>query len=205
MTPELPRLHAVTSSQILTLPDLGDRARAIGHSPDVALHVRSRDLPGRALTRLAARVGEATEQAGAWVFVNDRADVALLAGVRGVHLPADGLPTDRVRDLVGPDVWIGRSTHTPEEARRATDAGADYVFLGPIWETPSHPGRPGLGPGIIEDAQPARVVAIGGITPDRIPACRDAGAYGVAAVAALWHADDPGSAAATMLLLLKNS
>jgi thiamine-phosphate pyrophosphorylase len=150
-------------------------------------------------------MGETTGRAGAHVFVNDRADVALLAGARGIHLPADGLPTDRVRDLVGPDVWIGRSVHAPEEARRAAEAGADYVFLGPIWETPSHPGRPGLGPGIIEHAQPARVVAIGGVTPDRVASCLDAGAYGVAAVSALWTAGDPGSAAATMLLLLRHS
>ncbi len=205
MTSELPRLHAVTTTQILTLPDLEERARTIGRTPDVALHVRSREMPGRNLARVAARLRETTEPRGASVFVNDRADVALLSAASGVHLPAGGLAVDKVRDLVGPDLWIGRSTHTAEEALRAMDDGADYVFLGPVWETPSHPGRPALGPGAIEAAHPARVIAIGGVTPDRVASCVGAGAYGIAAVSALWYAEDPGSAAATMLLLLKNN
>ncbi len=74
------------------------------------------------------------------------------------------------------------------------------MFLGPIWETASHPGRPPLGPDSIAAAQPATVMAIGGVTPRRAAVCRDAGAYGVAAIAALWLADDPGSAASEMLL-----
>jgi thiamine-phosphate diphosphorylase len=97
---------------------------------------------------------------------------------------------------------VGRSTHGAEEARAAAADGADYVFLGPIWPTPSHPGRPGIGVESIRQAVPARVIAIGGVTPERAAACIDAGAWGVAAISALWLAEDPAAAAAELLLCL---
>ena len=203
MTAQFPALHAVTTDAIVQLADFETRAAAIAHAPGVALHVRARELPGRILTELVDRVKRATRSAGASVFVNDRADVALLTGSAGVHLPSDGLPIAAVREMVGPNAWIGRSTHRPDEARRAMDEGADYVFLGPIWETGSHQERPPLGPAAIQAAHPARVVAIGGVTPGRIGPCRDAGAVGVAAISALWAADRPGTVAAEMLLLLE--
>ena len=85
----------------------------------------------------------------------------------------------------------------------AADDGADDVFLGPMWETPFHPGSPGIGVQTIERTQPARIIAIGGVRADRVEQCVNAGAYGVAAISALWQADDPGSVAAAMLLLLE--
>ena len=106
---------------------------------------------------------------------------------------------------MGSGVWIGCSTHDPESAMCAVDDGADYVFLGPIWNTTSHPGRPGIGTAAIERAQTGRIIATGGITLDRVAMCLDAGAYGVAAISSLWGADDPGSAAAEMLLLLEDT
>ncbi len=219
MSTPLPRLHAITNSDILALSDLTERATVIGRSPDVALHARAPGVPGRMLVEFAEVLLRATSVGGARLFVNDRVDVALLAGAEGVHLPAGGLPISRVRALVGPDRWIGRSTHSPAEAQRAADEGADYVFLGPIWETPSHPGqgqgqgqgrerargRPGIGVTAIEQVRAVRIIAIGGITPDRVAHCLDAGAYGVAAITSLWRAPDPGSAAAEMLLLLENT
>jgi thiamine-phosphate pyrophosphorylase len=137
--------------------------------------------------------------------VNDRTDVAMLVDAHGVHLPAGGLAVSQVRDLIGPDRWIGRSTHNPAEAQRASEEGADYVFLGPIWETPSHRGRPAIGLDAIERARGARIIAIGGVTADRAAACLNAGAYGIAAISSLWLASDPGSAAAEMLLLLEST
>lgn len=154
---------------------------------------------------MAAIAGQLIDLAGpggAHVFVNDRVDVALLAGAHGVHLPADGLSVPQARDIIGPTAWIGRSAHSADEAQRAMDQGADYVFLGPIWETPSHPGWAGIGVEAITQAVPARVVAIGGIDVGRVAQCRDAGAYGVAAISALWRAPDPGSVVDEMLLLL---
>jgi len=181
---------------VLALPDYDARARALGHHRALAFHVRSGTMPAAALLALAVHL-EPTDHC---VILNDRLDLVPAAGAAGVHLPARGLPVAVARRLLGPSALVGRSVHSPAEARAAHDAGADYVFLGPIWETPSHPGAPGLGLAAIGDARPARVVAIGGVTPERAAACRDAGAVGVAAITALWLADDPAAAAEAFLL-----
>jgi thiamine-phosphate pyrophosphorylase len=138
------------------------------------------------------------------LFVNDRVDVAVAAQARGIHLPSAGLPIAVTREMVGPSMLIGRSTHGAAEALAAHADGADYVFLGPIWETPSHPGAPGLGIPAIRQASGARVIAIGGITPERIGPCLDAGAWGVAAISALWLAEDVAAAAEAFLLSLSS-
>jgi len=134
------------------------------------------------------------------VFVNDRADVAMAVAADGIHLPSSGLPTEAVRRLVGPNVWIGRSSHSAEEALGACEGGADYAFLGPIWPTSSHPTELGIGIDAVTQARSVRIVAIGGITPERIPAVMEAGAYGIAAISAVWHSRDPGATVERMLL-----
>lgn len=202
MTGDLPRLHAVTDDLVLDRTDLSLRASALAQSKTVALHARARHLSARRLIAAARAFTTATRGTGSLVVVNDRVDVALIVEADGVHLPADGLPTDVVRSLVPSGTWIGRSAHGAVEARTALDAGADYVFLGPIWETTSHPGRPGLGLEAITAVGATPVIAIGGITPARVLACLDAGAYGVAAISALWSAPDPAAAAEEMLVLL---
>jgi thiamine-phosphate pyrophosphorylase len=134
------------------------------------------------------------------VFVNDRVDIARITNATGAHLPADGLPIRAARALLAPDQLLGRSVHSFAEAREALGEGADYVFLGPIWETGSHPGRHGLGIGAFEGLESLPVIAIGGVTVERARLCRDAGAWGVAAISALWRAPDPAATARAMLL-----
>jgi thiamine-phosphate diphosphorylase len=196
--PAVPRLHAVTDKQVLSFPDFAARARAIATAGDVALHARAGAVDASQLIALANLLHET----GALVVVNDRADVARFVAAGGVHLPAAGLPPQRVREMLGPEVVIGRSTHDPGEAREAHEAGADYVFLGPIWPTASHPERVPLGVDAIAAAAPARVIAIGGVTPERAALCREAGAWGVAAISGLWGADDSGEAARMFLVSL---
>ncbi len=164
----------------------------------VALQLRSHTVAAGPL----AHVARVLRWPATRLFVNDRADLVPWLGAAGVHLPSRGLSVADARRLLGPDVLIGRSTHSAPEARAAWDEGADYVFLGPIWETRSHPGRAALGPAAIEHAAPARVVAIGGVTPARVEQCRSAGAWGVAAISALWMAPDSGAVAKRMLLCL---
>ena len=197
----LPRLHAVTNDRILRLSDLAARAAAIGSAGHVGLHVRGRTAVESRLVETA----HSFRRAGGTLFVNDRVDVAAHVHSTGIHLPAEGLPTTVVRDLLGPDVLIGRSSHDPDEALLAWDQGLDYVFLGPIWKTASHPGRPAIGTEAIEAAQPARVIAIGGVTPERVRHCIEAGAYGVAAVSALWEAANPAAVASRMLVCFDES
>lgn len=196
MREPLPHLHAVTDDRILSLPDLFERARAIASAGDVALHVRGPTLHARILLDVAEGFGET----GAPVFVNDRADIARIVGAAGVHAPELGLSSAAIRRIVGEDPWIGRSVHSPEGAQLAFAGSAHYVFLGPIWGTRSHPRSTVLGPNTIASAAPGVVIAIGGVTAERARSCRAFGAYGVAAISALWDSLDP-AAAATQLLV----
>lgn len=194
----LPRLHAVTNDRVLRAPDFLERAAALALGPDVAIHLRGR-LGGRELLRFAEAVRDRVTSHGTRVFVNDRADIANLVGADGVHLPAAGLPVAAARRVAPRARWIGRSTHTRAAARAAAVDQTDYVMLGPVWATASHPGRPPVGPQVLREAI-LPVVAIGGVTPERTSACLAAGAYGVAAITALWDADDPAAAAGRFLL-----
>jgi thiamine-phosphate pyrophosphorylase len=196
----LPKLHAVTDNSILELPDYAERTRALALSCEIAVHIRSRRLGGRELYRLTQLTLESTAETGSAVLVNDRADVARAAGVDGLHLPAFGLPVAAARRILGADCLIGCSTHSVTEALSARDAGADYVFLGPIWPTASHRDRAPLGPKVISDIDGIPVIAIGGVTPELAPVAIEAGAYGVAAITSLWRVPDPNVAARRMLL-----
>ena len=97
--------------------------------------------------------------------------------------------------------WIGVSVHSVAEAGQAAEEGADYLMAGNVFETASHPGRPAQGVGLVREV--ARlglpVIAIGGLTPGNVAAVRDAGAYGVAAIRALWQVEDPATAVALLL------
>lgn len=147
----------------------------LGGGPGVAVQIREKSATDREIlqwTRSArARLGPSVP-----LFVNRRFDIALAAAANGVHLPADGLPVSRVRAGSPRGFLIGVSTHSPEEAARAVETGADLVVLGPIFETPSKMpfGRP-LGIEALA-ALPTRetrggdVYAIGGIDESRLPA-----------------------------------
>lgn len=196
----LPRVHAVTDARVLALADLGIRAAAIASAgPAVALHARNRSAGGAALAAVAARLGALARPPEALLFVSGRPDVAAAVGANGVQLSATDLAPADARRIAGG--LIGRSVHSPDEARAAADEGADFVIAGNVYETGTHPGRAPLGPALIEGAARAGipVIAVGGVTPGRAAELRDAGAWGVAAVSALWDAEDPAAAALAML------
>jgi thiamine-phosphate pyrophosphorylase len=137
------------------------------------------------------------------LFVNDRADIARIVAADGLHLPETGFSVDAARSVVGDTMLIGRSTHSTTGTDEALDAGVDYTFLGPVWTTSSHPDTPPIGLEPFQRVPPGRVVAIGGVTPDRVAEAVAAGAWGVAAIDALWKADDPRAAAEAMLISLE--
>jgi thiamine-phosphate diphosphorylase len=200
MRPPVPRIHAVTDAAIAGLAGLPTIAASLAVAPQVALHARAPGWDAGPLMTLGRVLLTTAARNRSVVLVNDRVDVARVLGAAGVHLPENGLPDDVARRLLGPGALIGRSTHSAAAAHAARDRGVDYIFLGPIWETRSHPHRAPLGPGEIERVSGVPVIAIGGITPDRARTCRDAGAWGVAAISALWRSPDPGSAAREFLL-----
>ena len=193
----IPQLHAVTNDAVLALPDFAERVRQIAKAGNIAVHIRSRALPTRDLLRMA----EVVIEAEASLFVNDRLDVALATGAGGIHLPANGLPIELVRDMAPGDLLVGRSTHSSAEAVGALRRGADYVFLGPIWSTASHPGAEPVGVEALVEAGDS-VIAIGGVTASRVAPCVNAGAFGVAAIRAIWFADDITANARAMLVHL---
>lgn len=169
--------------------------------PDLALHLRLRRTGTPTLLRLARRLTDRARRAGGWCVVNRRVDVAMAAGAQGVQLGSGALPPREARRLLGPAVAVGVSGHAPGDVRRARRAGANLVVLGTIYPTPSHPDRPGAGLSRIAAGRDAGlpVVAIGGVTPERVPAVLGAGADGVAALRGVWGSESPEAAVARYL------
>ncbi len=196
----LPRLHAITDAAVLALDDFGIRAAAVAAAGSgVALHARNRSAGGAALAAAAARIVALARPPEALVLVSGRPDIAAACHAHGVQLSAGDLAPGDARRICGG--WIGRSVHSADGARAAAAEGADFVIAGNIYDTPSHPGRPGQGIGLIEACMGAGlpVIAIGGMTPARARTARDAGAWGVAAISALWGAPDAAAAALAFL------
>jgi len=181
-------------------------AQAIGAGVR-AIQLREKDLGTRELLALCRELLSLARRSGARVLVNDRLDLVLAAGADGVHLRADSLPVSMARQLLGPHRLIGVSAHSVEEVARAQADGADFVVLGPIYETASKRqyGRAiGLGP-LAEATQRSRIpiFAIGGVTASRVPELRKAGAAGAAVISAVLGADAVESATHTLLESLR--
>ncbi|MDX1673437.1 MAG: thiamine phosphate synthase [Longimicrobiales bacterium] len=200
----LPRLHVVTDDDVLSDPGFDDRAMALirAHRSAVALHLRAPETPVRGLLERAERLGSAARDAGTLLVVNDRVDVALATGIPAVQLGRRSIPVQAARGLLGDAAVIGCSVHGAGEAASASENGADFVLIGTIWETPSHPEEPGAGLPLVREAvadSSAPVLAIGGVTPERARRAVAAGAWGVALIRGVWHAEDPAVAAAEYL------
>ena len=161
------------------------------------VQLREKDLSGGQLYDLAIALKD-TIGDGALLLVNDRIDVALAAGVEGVHLPEHSLPGSAVWEMTGDGCIVGRSVHSVEAAEEAEADGADFVQAGTIFETASKPGIAAAGVELLRDVASAvrmPVVAVGGVTEANVAAAVEAGADGVAVIGAIMDADDPKSAA----------
>ncbi len=168
-----------------------------------AIQFREKRLPLPKQVQTASRFRELCREAGALFLVNDRVDLALAIGADGVHLGQEDLPADVARPLLGPDAIIGVTCETPEEARAAEAAGADYLGTGPVYATPSKAdaGEP-YGPAVVERVSAATglpVVGIGGIDTGRAAPVIAAGGCGVAVISAVVGATDPAAAARSLL------
>ncbi|HEV2290669.1 MAG TPA: thiamine phosphate synthase [Gemmatimonadales bacterium] len=193
----LPRVHAITDAAVLALPDLGARAAAIlSLGPAVALHVRDRAATTADLAAAAARFEALARPPKAAVFINARADVAQALGAQGLQLGEHDIAITEARRIF-PRGWIGRSVHSLADAEQAVADEADYLLVGSVFDTLTHPGRASAGVELVRRvaALGRPVIAIGGITVERAAEVRAAGAWGVAAIRALWHAADPAAAA----------
>ncbi|OLC77448.1 MAG: hypothetical protein AUH72_17505 [Acidobacteria bacterium 13_1_40CM_4_65_8] len=157
--------------------------RAAGAGVDL-IHIRERDLGGASLAALVSDLVAVTRGSTTRVVVNDRIDVALVSGADGVHLRGDSVSVVAARRLLPPPFLVGRSVHTVQEASAASDA--DYLIAGTVFPSAAKPGAAELlgldGLRAIVSASAVPVLAIGGITPDRIADVLAAGAAGIAAI-----------------------
>lgn len=161
-----------------------------------AVQIREKDLPTRSLLTLTREIAAQTQRCGAQCFVNDRVDVCVSVPDVGIHLRSDSLPVDLVRRLVGPDRLIAVSTHSADEVQRAEQQGADFVVLGPIYDTPSKRtfGQP-IGLASIDRAcskSRLPIFAIGGITRENVSEVMGVGASGIAVISVIMTAPDVG-------------
>jgi thiamine-phosphate pyrophosphorylase len=173
-----------------------------------AIQLREKDLPTRSLLAIARELSELTRPSGAHLVINDRIDLALVLGTRAVHLPVRSASPSVARQLLGKNALIARSAHSADEAMQAEAAGADFVVLGPIFETST---KRAFGPPIgLEELARARgrcgipLFGIGGITPARVCEVRRAGAHGVAVVSSVMTATDVERACIDFLKALKS-
>jgi thiamine-phosphate pyrophosphorylase len=171
----------------------------LGAGVDI-LQLREKGLEAREELGLLEVFADACRRHGRLLAVNDRADVALASGADVLHLGQDDLPVPVAREILGPGPLIGRSSHSPSQADAAAgEPGVDYFCAGPVWATPTKPGRPSTGTGLLAHAaraEPARPwFAIGGISLARLDEVLAAGATRVVVVRAITEADDPAAAA----------
>ncbi len=168
-----------------------------------AVQLREKDLPTRDLYHLAEKLLAMTRAAGAALLINDRVDVSMALSADGVHLTRRSLPPKESRELLGPEGLIGVSCHSLADVREAVDGGADFVLLGPIFETPSKAAYgPPLTTALVREARATTglpILAIGGIKEKQVPEVMAAGADGIAVISAVMAAPDPGRAAAALL------
>lgn len=157
-------------------------------------------LEAREELALLAELAAVCRRHGALLAVNDRADMALAAGADVLHLGQGDLPVHYARQIVGPDVVIGRSTHSRAQAQLAAiEDDVDYFCTGPVWATPTKPGRTASGLDLVRstaESEPSMPwFAIGGIDEQRLPEVLDAGANRIVVVRAITEARDPQAAA----------
>lgn len=200
------RLYLVAGAKIGEV-DLADLVPELAAAGVDVVQLRAKEMEAGDLLRTGRRIAAACADSGVPFIVNDRPDVALALGA-GVHLGQNDLPVAVARRILG-EAIVGVSTHAEAEidAAIAADVPIDYIAVGPVHETPTKPGRPGVGLGLVRHAAAvARLpwFAIGGIEPSTLPAVVEAGARRVVVVRAITEVPDPVAAAAELKTVLES-
>lgn len=166
------------------------------------VQLRVKEGADREILALARPLRVLTARVGIPFIVNDRPDLALLAGSDGVHVGQEDLPVAAARRVLGERAIVGLSTHSAAQARAAERAGADYIGFGPLYATPTKPGRPAIGLsdlGRTTRDLPFPVYAIGGVTAGTAARVRRAGAARISVSSAILDSPDPERAARAVL------
>ena len=192
------RLYLVSEPRVGGRPAEPMVAAALAAGVNV-VQVRDKEASDRALVAAARRLRALCDEHGALLIVNDRPDLAYACHADGVHVGQDDAAVADVRAAVGDELLIGLSTHSPEQIAAAAETDADYIGVGPVYATPTKPGRAPVGLELVAHAASHAVqpfFAIGGIDAQRAPEVAAAGAERMAVVRAIRDALDPGAAAA---------
>ena len=197
--PPLPWVYLVTDHRVCEGGYLGlERAVAAAIEGGINLvQLREQELPARELYELGKRLRRLTREAAVRLVVNGRADVALAIEADGVHLGESGLPVPVARKLLG-ERLVGRSVHGVPEAIEAAKLGADYLIVGTIFPSETHPHQTAAGPHLIKKVRERvklPLIAIGGITVDNAAQAIADGASGVAVIRAVLADSSPKQAA----------
>lgn len=197
------RLYLVAGAELAAGPLVELVPELAGAGVDV-VQLREKEMEAGPMLRAAQGLAMACRSVGVPFFVNDRPDVARLAGAAGVHLGQDDLPAPAAR-TVAPGALVGWSTHSEAQIDDvlAWETPPDYIAVGPVFETPTKPGRPAVGVELLRYAAktvPAELpwFAIGGIDAANLPEVVEAGARRIVVVRAIAAAPDPGEAAARL-------
>jgi len=176
-------------------------AAALAGGVDI-VQLREKSAPDGEIVAAGRRLRALCDEHGALLIVNDRPDLALECGADGVHVGQDDEPVERARALVGEDMLVGISTHSPEQIEAALGSSADYLGVGPVYATPTKEGRAPVGLELVERAAAHAGAkpwfAIGGIDRSNVRDVAGAGAERIAVVRAIRDAGDPRTAAASL-------
>ncbi len=200
----LPRLLLVTDRHAMQ-PSFDAALESALRGGARLIQLREKELPSHKLLQLALRAQRLCEGFSAELLINSHVDIARAAHTAGVHFPENELPSDEARRTLGEHALCGVSVHSLEAARRAIEAGADYLVFGSVFSTASHPDAPPAGlkalREVVESAARTGtpVFAVGGINTHNAALCRQAGAHGAAVISAVWDAPDVEAAVRALL------
>jgi len=194
------RLYLLVTSDVVPGSVLEMARAAIAGGVD-AIQLREKSGPDARTLAMAAELRELTDETGKMLIINDRADIAAIVGADGVHVGQEDLPIAETRRLLRPGAIVGRSTHSLAQAKAAVQEGADYIGVGPMFETKTKDAGAPAGIDLLKQVIPEvsiPVVAIGGITADNASEIAAAGCKCAAVCSAICADDDPKSAAAAI-------
>jgi thiamine-phosphate pyrophosphorylase len=198
----MPRLYVILDAGLVLGP-APEIARQLISAGVRLLQYRAKALPAREILQNARQIAELARREAAHFFVNDRPDLAYLSGADGVHVGQDDLSVEQARSILGPDRWVGVSTHNRQQFEQAVATSADYVAIGPIFATTSKANPdPVVGTALLRKLRPLTkkpIVAIGGIRLERAAEVIEAGADSVAVISDILAAPDPAAQARLFL------
>jgi thiamine-phosphate pyrophosphorylase len=202
----LPRLYVILDAALLKIP-AKECAKCLVDAGVRLIQYRDKRASGRELFETSRELASFLNPLHVQFIVNDRADVAALAGARGVHVGQEDLKVDQVRGVMGEGKWVGMSTHNTGQFRGALGSSADYIAVGPVFATGSKENPdPVVGVGFVRETRGMTdrpIVGIGGITLERAGEVLDAGADSVAIISDILRAENVGKRAREYVDLLE--